>query len=183
MPSSKPLKTFSKAAVAAFPSEYCGFAEEAAKTLISFVDDSYRRSPIIVSISGRPVSIPSRIHFDGLDQTRLNAQGETWLAVQCLCTRSTDGYRRQAALRNILYSNGAAIVPFVVLLAGEYVVEIIDDILAARPSLDRVSYANFARENRPVMRHLRAKTTSYLGPLLSCTLSQSDRVSGLGLSP
>ena len=161
MPCSIPLPTFEKAAIAAFPWEWRGFAKEAAKEISPFVDDSYRRSSDAVSVLGRDVKIPCRIHFNGLSKTGLSAQGKTWLGVQCLCTRSTDGYLRHAALRNILFSDEPAIVPFVVMLAGEYVVEIIEDIVAASSMLDRQSYANFVRENRPVMRHLRAKAASY----------------------
>jgi hypothetical protein len=49
----------------------------------------------------------------------------------------------------------------VVLLAGEYVIEIIDDIVTSFPMLDQAAYVNFLRENRALMRHLRSKATSY----------------------
>ena len=52
-------------------------------------------------------------------------------------------------------------MPFVVLLAGEYVVEIIDDIVASIPTMRRETYIEFIRENRPLMRRLRSKATSY----------------------
>jgi hypothetical protein len=52
-------------------------------------------------------------------------------------------------------------IPFIVLLVGEYVVEIIEDIYDALPTFDRASYANFVQENRPVMRLIRARTVSY----------------------
>ncbi|MDE2126042.1 MAG: hypothetical protein KGJ62_05580 [Armatimonadetes bacterium] len=48
-----------------------------------------------------------------------------------------------------------------VLLAGDYVVEIIDDIMASLPLLDAEAYVEFVRENRGVMRLLRRKATSY----------------------
>jgi len=52
-------------------------------------------------------------------------------------------------------------IPFVVLLAGEYVVEIVDDILASLPLLNVEAYIEFVRENRGVLRLLRSKATSY----------------------
>src|SRR5204862_74491 len=80
---------------------------------------------------------------------------------RCLLTRSTDGYERQTALRSILTINEPWSIPYVVLLSGEYVVEIVSDIMDAMPALDRESYANFVRENRPLMKLLGAKATSY----------------------
>lgn len=52
-------------------------------------------------------------------------------------------------------------MPFVVLLAGEYVVEIAADMVAHLPSLERGLYAAFVRENRDLMRLLRSRATSY----------------------
>ncbi len=49
------------------------------------------------------------------------------------------------------------------LLLGEYVVEIIDDIHGALDQLDRSVYTAFVLQNRPVMRTLRARATSYWG--------------------
>jgi hypothetical protein len=83
------------------------------------------------------------------------------LAVQCLATRSTDGHIRQQALRLILYNNEPWAIPYVVLLAAEYVVEIVADIQVALPSLDCSAYANFVHENYFLMRVLRARATSY----------------------
>lgn len=81
--------------------------------------------------------------------------------MQCLRTRSTDGYERQAALRHILPLNEPWSIPFVVLLAGEYVVEIIYDILSSMPMLNSEAYIEFVRENRGMMRLLRSKANSY----------------------
>ena len=114
-----------------------------------------------MTVLGSTVSIPSRIHFSGKILEHFDARNGSSLLIQCLCTRSTDGYVRQAALRAILGSKEAVTIPFVTLLAGEYVVEIINDMLAAIPVLDRDAYANFVQENRAIMRSLRAKATSY----------------------
>ena len=155
-----PLPTFSKAAVAAFPFAWKRLAERAAEALSTSVDDSYRRSPIIMAVLGNTVRIPSRIHFLKWDEARC-AQSEARLAIQCLWTRSTDGHLRQAALRGIAASSEPAVIPFVAMLAGEYIVEIINDLTAALPALDRDAYANFVRENRSAIKNLRAKATSY----------------------
>jgi len=121
---------------------------------LPFVDESYRQSSVCVIVHGKTVQIPKRIHFLGLAEEKLKAQGTLSSAIQCLCTRTTDGYRRQASLQCILNVNEPWSIPFVVLLAGEYVLEIIDDMVASIPVLDRAAYVNFVHENRGLMRLL-----------------------------
>jgi hypothetical protein len=152
---------FVKFAVAAFPWSYRTSAEAAARTLAPLVDDSYRRSSLKAVVMGNPVQIPTRLHFLGIHEVRLRPRNDPWLMMQCLSTRSTDGYERQASLRQILTASEPWIIPFVVLLAGEYVVEIAEDIFNSLSTLDRNAYTNFVRENRPVMRLLRSKASSY----------------------
>jgi hypothetical protein len=151
---------FSRAAVAAFPFSYRMIAESAARTLAPFTDDSYRIVSVHSVVLGETVQIPIRIHLVGLDEGKLHHRN-CWHATQCLCTRSTDGYLRHASLRHVLPINEPWSIPFVVLLAGEYVVEIIEDMIASVSALDRERYVNFVRENRILMRLLRQKANSY----------------------
>jgi len=153
--------TFVQTAVAAFPRNYRGAAQDAAEALSHFVDSTYRQPLVEVAVLGRPLEIPSRIHFIRSIQPPQNIEDQRSLVIECLFTRSTDGYARQIALKAILESKDAVVIPFVVLLAGEYVLEIINDIVRALPTMDRDAYANFVRENRPLMRRLRARATSY----------------------
>jgi hypothetical protein len=159
MDSSAP--TFLKAAVAAFPPDRQVLAIGAARILLPFVDPNYRQPSVRAIVRGKTVHVPMRIHFVGSCEANLKTQPASWPAVQCLRTRSTDGYERQTSLRCILPLNEPWSVAFVVLLAGEYVVEIIDDIVGSLSELNREVYINFVRENRGLMRLLRSKATSY----------------------
>ena len=152
---------FLKAAVAAFPPDRLVPATGAARLLLPFVDTNYRQQSVKVIVRGKTIHIPKRVHFIGLSEAKLGEKLALLPTVQCLRTRSTDGYERQAALRHILPLNEPWSIPFVVLLAGEYVVEIIDDILASMPMLNSEAYIEFVRENRGMMRLLRSKATSY----------------------
>jgi hypothetical protein len=152
---------FSEKAIRAFPFSARAVAEDAVRGLTSFVDDSYRKSSIEAMVLGKTVEIPKRIHFVAFDEESLRLRGGALLALHCLRTRGTDGYMRHASLRRLLDANEPWALPFVVLLAGEYVVELIEDMTAALPRLDRSAYRNFVLENRPVMRRLRAQATSY----------------------
>jgi hypothetical protein len=152
---------FLQAAAAAFPPDRRVAATAAAELLWPFVDLGYRQPSIGVIVRGKTVHIPKRIHFVGLREARPKEQDAQPAEVQCLRTRSTDGHERQAALRQILPLNEPWSIPFVALLAGEYVIEIIDDIVASLPMLNPAAYGEFARDNRSMMRLLRSRATSY----------------------
>src|SRR5580692_574169 len=77
-----------------------------------------------VVVTGSPLQIPKRIHFLGEAEATLQPRTDPWLVSRCLRTRGTDGYERQASLRQILSASEAWVIPFVTLLAGEYVGEI-----------------------------------------------------------
>jgi hypothetical protein len=161
MMASPEITPFLNAALAAFPAPCQSLAEDAANALMPFVDPSYRQSALQAVVRGRIVRIPARIHFINLDADKLQIDNNQLSIVQCLCTRSTDGYLRQSALRCLLNVAEPWAIPFVVLLSGEYVVEIIEDIVIALSTLDRDAYLNFVRENRPLMHLLKAQATSY----------------------
>ncbi|MER8802653.1 hypothetical protein [Mesorhizobium sp. M0998] len=149
-------KPFSGAAKSAFPvSTLATVAEDELKP---FVDDTYRTPSRRLISDGAGIYIPDRLYF-------LPGVGEHHLGFSfpshCLLTRSTDGFLRQRSARVILSLNESWSIAFVVLLLGEYVVEIAEDIYAAVPDLDASAYASFVRQNRDVMRTMRAKATSY----------------------
>ena len=68
---------------------------------------------------------------------------------------------RQAALRRILHATQPWAIPFILLPVGEYVVEIVNDLVIALPSLDHALYADFALGNRPLLRLLTSRANSY----------------------
>lgn len=107
------------------------------------------------------LAIPDRVHFLGLHKSDPVFLSQSNPAMLCLLSRSTDGRLRQAALRNLLLHDEFWSLPFVVLLSGEYVAEISQDLVEALPRLDRSSYAEFVVRNRPLMRRLSGKAKLY----------------------
>jgi hypothetical protein len=153
-------KPFFDAAIAAFPSSCQALAADAAHKLAPIVDDAYRKRAVCLDVDGRNVYIPERLHF--LCGKEIFEQPDQLpLIARCLLTRSTDGHLRQRALSNIVESQEKWAIPFIVILIGDYVVEVVTEILSAIPKLDRPAYRNFVLQNRPAMRALRAKATSY----------------------
>src|SRR5258708_29026596 len=122
MKTSRSPKPFAKTAIGAFPFSCRILATQAERALGSFVDDNYRRPSICVHIGNYLVYVPTRLHFVGIDPDF--ALDELPTGAKALLTRSTDGYLRQRALRTIIDLEEPWVAPFVVLLVGEYVVEI-----------------------------------------------------------
>lgn len=153
--------SFLAAAAGAFPPSCCALAQEAALALSAFVEPDYGVGSTRVIVRGHKVQIPRRLHFRKKRMEKLYALPALEPIVQCLLTRSTDGFERHAALRRLLTLNECWSIPFVILLAGEYVVEIIHDIVSSISLLDPAAYAAFVRENTQLMTLLRARATSY----------------------
>jgi hypothetical protein len=114
-----------------------------------------------VRVGDESVTIPYRVHFD-LPLIRLlfltSAQREL---VDCLLTRHSDGFVRQRHLGRILGLSSKWIPPFVVQLAGEYVVEILRTIDQGLPLLDSSVYREFVRRNPVFLDLTEQRITSY----------------------
>jgi hypothetical protein len=151
-------KSFSKVASAAFTQGCERIAHEARSDLELFVDDTYRTTSKQIIIGGSSIYVPYRLRFA---DAALAKTGYLSPGAHCLLTRATNGYIRQEAAKAIIGLNHAWSIPFIVLLLGEYVSEIAGDIHCKLDQLDRPAYSEFVLQNRPVMRALRAKATSY----------------------
>ena len=135
-------------------------AKDAARALAPTVDDTYRQRSVRLEVQGESVYVPERLHFKRLDAHDRRLGGLS-VAARCLITRATDGHLTQLALRTILAAPAPWVIPFVVLMAGDYVVEIVEEIRAALPTFDRDACSGFVRENRTAVRAIRARTVSY----------------------
>lgn len=152
-------KPFAKSAIAAFPFAWRGLAIQAEQSLEPFVDDTYRRGSTFVQIGNNDVYIPKRLHFTGLNaKSTLN---DLPLGAKALLTRSTNGFLREIALKEIVGVQQLWVPPFVTILMGEYVIEIVEHIANSMENLDRALYRNFVRENRKLMQTLRQRAASY----------------------
>jgi hypothetical protein len=157
-----PLVTFDAEILGeAFPSSVRWPAQTATRNLLRRVNTGYQSYRFVVRVEGEAVFLPARILlYPGFWPERTESSPTRELGL-CLSTRSTNGFDRQAALRAILPVNKAWSIPFVIALVGEYVVELLDDIHAALPDLDRAIVGHFLRENPDFHRLTRARVESY----------------------
>lgn len=115
-----------------------------------------------VSVSGMPIQFPSRVYYAHEDvRAACRVPGVTAQVGLCLGTRHHDGYVREECIRRLLPTGEPWVVPFVLQLLGEYVVEIVDYIDGALSDPALAHYAGFARENPLYMRRLSQQATSY----------------------
>jgi hypothetical protein len=146
----------------AFPSILRQQAEEAVSALPQNLRPFHTFS---VRVSGETVSIPQRIYHNPLEVSvgarfRL-ATPEKLAIIDCLFSRHADGFVREERLRRILSVNQTWIPPFVIQLAGEYVIEILRVIEQAIPSLDRTLYGEFVANNPEFLNRTKQRIVSY----------------------
>ncbi|MFN7935641.1 MAG: hypothetical protein U0R19_20085 [Bryobacteraceae bacterium] len=122
---------------------------------------SHSAEPFSVQIRGEALQIPYRIYHDvsHIETTRLSPLQCEML--DCLLTRHHDGFVRQRHLERILPLNHEWVPPFVVQLAGEYVVEILERILANLAHLDARTYRSFLNENPQFFAKTKQRMISY----------------------
>ncbi|MFD0555691.1 hypothetical protein ACFQ3B_01345 [Stackebrandtia endophytica] len=148
----------------AFPSP---LIDDAAKVLAVLPET--RLSPMghfEVEVRGEVVAIPSRIYNEEPDAvsqlTRIQRE-----MLHCLYTRQSDGYGRQRHLEMIVESTQPWVVPFVMQLAGEYVLEILEVIregltdLADPDSARRSLYGEFIAHNQAFFARTERRVVSY----------------------
>lgn len=92
------------------------------------------RLPFLVD--NQIVQMPVRLHFAS-HRLALPESDPAWHFACALLTRSNDGFERQRAARFLLDGPEPWAAPFIVALIGEYIVEILEDVLAAMtPSVE-----------------------------------------------
>ena len=114
-----------------------------------------------VKVDGEMVEIPTRIYHS---PSRIAGEGLTALQrelLDCLLTRHYDGLIRQEHLVRVVRTSHTWVVPFVVQLLGEYVVQIIDVIQENLVALDRALYREFLYANPGFFALTAQRVTSY----------------------
>ncbi|MFE1330058.1 hypothetical protein ACFW6Y_06270, partial [Streptomyces microflavus] len=109
------------ALVAAFPTRLAGDV----KSVLAVMPEARiaPTMPFEVEVQGETVAIPSRIYYEepSPDSERPPLAGTQQVILHCLYSRHSDGRVRQRHLEQIVASGEPWVVPFVVQLAGEYV--------------------------------------------------------------
>jgi hypothetical protein len=161
--------------VRAFPSRLHSAASEVIGSLpasahepVGDIATSNRRACADLRLASEPVSIRSRIYNPRPEQSLLRQlDDERMLVLSCIYSRHHDGFVRQEFASRILASDDACVIPFVVQLLGEYVVEICADVerfvlesLPTRPTMPE-GFATFLADNPCYTALTKQRATSY----------------------
>jgi hypothetical protein len=123
-----------------------------------------------VSVNGEQVCLPQRITLPpepqlGAGNGNGNGNEVEPTILGCLATRHHDGFVRQRAVTRLLGATETWVVPYVVRLVGEYVLEIVETIAAGldlRPGTPtRRRYGEFAAANPAALQLTRQRAISY----------------------
>jgi len=121
-----------------------------------------------VAVQDESVSIPYRIYSEELDPSlERSLTGAQRVIARCLYSRHHDGYVRQRNLELLLDSTEPWVAPFVMQLAGEYVLEILETIrqglggLAVSGSVERRLYGEFIMQNPRFFASTERRVVSY----------------------
>lgn len=144
---------------AAFPREF-QFEARTATFALNLSPDYYSGN-FMVDILGENVFIPRRVLRSSINPNLSGLSPQQRKIAQCILTRSTDGFERQAALKEVLPINEPWSIPFFIALAGEYIIEIIDDIYT---NINRINFEiveNFIGKNPNFHKITRDRVMSY----------------------
>jgi hypothetical protein len=111
-----------------------------------------------VLVRGERLRIPHRMYHP---EVAPPVPERTAIALSCLYTRNHDGRVRQKHLARVVSVAEAWVVPFVLHLVGEYVVEIVQDIEAGLPRLCQPLYVEFLRQNPAFLPLIKQRAFSY----------------------
>ena len=118
-----------------------------------------------ISVLGETLTLPGRCYVDRRKLVDAfgdcGVQGDIRLVALCIGARHHDGFLRESCVRKLLRVREPRILPFVLAPLGEYVIEIIELIESALPSLDASACADFVRANPAFMATLRRRVISY----------------------
>ncbi len=138
-------------------------AASALLRLLPAVHPAPLRQGFSVLVHGEALSPPLRIYCSegALDSAIAASTGDARTLALCFGTRHCYGQVREACVRQLLPMDRPWVVPFVVQMLGEYVVEIVQAIAVDLSETDPVRFANFVSENAPFMATTRRRATSY----------------------
>lgn len=163
--------------VSGFPLEHRADAEAVAHVLPEPRHVLTARAQRVV-VQGQEVELPARIYHPELSGHAMRRLSPIQrLIATCVYSRHNDGYVRQASCAAVLPAPEPWIVPYVVQLLGEYVVEIstmILDRLTAQAAFNWPSYQEFVRANEPFIALTEQRAISYWSCYYRTGFSRSE---------
>lgn len=147
---------------AAFPSRLRSAVRDTATPFLA-EETLPSRHAFMVNFQREALHIPYRLYYPEalLHEQVEGADGMHRLILACLGTRHHSGYLRQHYLREVVVSDAAWCMPYILQLASEYVVAIVEDVATALANRDPSALAAFAKENPAYLATFQKRVRSY----------------------
>jgi hypothetical protein len=142
----------------AFPSSV---RHDALQAATAFPETRLSGESFSVQVANEEVKIPFRLHNDSTLIQKTSLTGIQRELTDCLLTRHSDGLVREQHLARIVGSSNIWVPPFVIQLAGEYVVEILRVIHQNLHNLDSSVYSAFLSANPRFLKTTEKRVMSY----------------------
>ncbi len=114
-----------------------------------------------VNVGDELIVIPYRVYIPESPPFDASLSTVETLIAACIYSRHHDGFVRQRQLRSLLIAHDDWVVPFVLQLAGEYVVEILQMLDSHTQSLSGDQYRQFTSSNPLFIERTKARIVSY----------------------
>ena len=116
----------------------------------------------LVNVAGEQQLIPYRIYNPEPRRTwRLFRSRDVSLITHCIYSRHHEGLVRERHLRSLVSAQRDWVVPYVLQLLGEYVVEILNLLCKRVNALSGIHYSNFAAHNPAFVQRTKSRIVSY----------------------
>jgi hypothetical protein len=146
-----------------FPESLSGDVERVVALLPTNDSSPQESKTIPMVVDSQHITICSRIYKKELDESLVSSLNNTQkLILSCIYTRHQDGFVREKHLKNLLVEVKSWTVPFIIMLLGEYVVEIISLIREgiADPDTQKL-YNDFIVQNPVFWASTKSRIVSY----------------------
>lgn len=146
-----------------FPEDLSDDVKIVTKFLPIDIYPPHKDKPISIKVGSENITIYSRIYKEELEESQISRLTDVQkLILSCIYTRHHDGFIREKYLKNILADQRPWTVPFVVILLGEYVVELLE---LVKQNLDNSAtqklYSNFVFNNPIFWKKTKSRIINY----------------------
>lgn len=114
-----------------------------------------------VVVQQTPLTLPYRVQHQSDDSLFSQLNEPQALIYACIQSRHHDGHVRQRQIGRLTGGSDPWVAPFLLQLCSEYVVEILQEIEARLPLLDKHVYGAVLRENPAFLDLAQQRMTSY----------------------
>jgi hypothetical protein len=147
--------------------------------VLSLETELYNGGTFEIRINDEIIHIPERIYYEEpkeIEEMKLSYVQRQ--IIDCIFTRHHDGYVRQKRL-NSIFKRGIVqkwIIPYIIRLAGEYLVEIIEDIYSNIHLIPVNELEEFINKNQKFMGTTKGRIASYWGEYYMGNIKKNEYI-------